>query len=86
MRFSPKAEIGERVVIVRDGEAILAFTGVVSASRRGGLDLDKLPEILRRHGIKPGTPEENAAWKKDISDPAFSREVLGLGDDWDPTR
>lgn len=54
--------------------------------RRGGIDFRRLREIRQKLGIRDQTPEEIAAWEKDFQDPAFSREVLGFGDDRDPAR
>ncbi len=79
------ANIGERIVIARNGESDVELMRCQPEPRRGGIDFRRLREIRQQLGIRDQTPEEIAAWEKDFQDPAFSREVLGLGDDWDPS-
>ena len=80
------AENGEPVFFTRNGERVVRLVRCERARQAGGIAFDKLPQILKDLGVRPQTPEEIAAWEKDFQDPAFSREVLGLGDDWDPSR
>ncbi len=80
------ADIGERVVIARNRAPDIELVRCQPERRRGGIDFGRLREIRQQLGIRDQTPEEIAVWENDFSDPAFSREVLGVGDDWDPTR
>ena len=80
------ANIGERIVIARNGESDVELMRCQRELRRGGIDFRRLREIRQQLGIRDQMPEEIAAWEKDFQDPAFSREVLGLGDDGDPSR
>ena len=80
------AEGGERVFITRNGEPAVQLVRCERTRRAGGIDFDTLRETLNRLGIEQQTPDEIAAWEKDFSDAAFSLEVLGVGDDWDPSR
>ena len=73
-----KAGIGERVVITRSGETLVELERRVSAPHQRGLDLDKLREALRRHGIRPDPPEEVAAMKAAIADSSLSCRGLGV--------
>ena len=74
------AQRGERVVITKYGEPAVEL--VRCRKRRDGIDFDKLEADCRRLGIEEASPEEVAAWKADFEDPAFSRKVLGLDDEW----
>jgi len=42
------------------------------------------PALQKELGIENATLDDE--WMEAFNDPAFSREVLGIGDDWDPTR
>ena len=56
---------------------------LVRCRKRGGIDFDKLEEARRRLGIEGDAPEEEvAAWRAAFQDPAFSRRVLGLVDEF----
>jgi len=78
------AQRGERVTITKNGEPVAELVPATAKSdfwarheeARRKLGLDK---------IKTDYPLDEA-WRERFDDPAFSREVLGLGDDWDPTR
>lgn len=75
------ASIGERVVIVRDGEPPLEFVRREPELRRGGLDLEKWRAALKRHGIEPDPPEEVAAMKAALLDSSLSCRLLGVDPD-----
>ena len=77
------AQRGERVVITKRGEPAVELVACAE-KRRGGLDLKKLREDCERLGIKQVPPEEARKLIAEFDDPAFSREVLGLGDDYEP--
>ena len=75
------AERGEHVTITKNGKAV-AEMGPPTA--RKGRDWEALEQFRKERGWDKLTPE--AVWPAEFDDPAFSREVLGLGDDWDPAR
>lgn len=74
------AERGERVVITKDGEPAVELVRC-GRRRRSSIDFTKLQETRRRLGIREASPEELAGWQTRFEDPAFSRQVLGLGGD-----
>ena len=73
---------GERVVITNRGEPAVELVACPKRKRRGGLDLKKLKEDCIRLGIEQVSPEEARKVIAEFDDPAFSREVLGLPDDY----
>ena len=78
------AQRGERVTITKNGKPVAE---IVAPAVKGDF-WTRLEEARRKLGldkIKPEYPLDEE-WRKRFDDPAFSREVLGLGDDWDPTR
>ena len=76
------AERGERVVITRHG---IPAVELVRCRRRGPIDFDKLEATRRRLGVREASPEELAEWQARFEDPAFSRQVLGLDEDDEPS-
>ncbi len=74
---------GERVVITIRGEPAAELVAYPK-KRRGGLDLKKLTADCERLGIEQLPPDEARKLLAEFDDPAFSREVLGLGDDYEP--
>ena len=74
------AQRGERVVITKRGEPAVEL--VACPKRRGGLDLKKLRADCERLGIKQVPLDEARKLIAEFDDPAFSREVLGLPDDY----
>ena len=78
-----RAERGERVVITKRGEPAAELVACAE-ERRGGLDLKKLREDCERLGIKQVPPDEARRLIAEFDDPAFSREALGLDDDYEP--
>ena len=77
------AQRGERVVITKRGEPAVELVACPK-QRRGGLDLKKLREDCERLGIKQVPAEEARKLIAEFDDPAFSREVLGLDDSYEP--
>ena len=78
-----RAQRGERVVITKRGEPAVELVACPK-ERRGGLDLKKLREDCERLGIKQVPPDEARRLIAEFDDPAFSREVLGLDDSYEP--
>ena len=78
-----RAQRGERVIITKRGEPAVELVACPK-KRRGGLDLKKLREDCERLGIKQVPPDEARRLIAEFDDPAFSREVLGLDDDYEP--
>ena len=74
-------ENGERVVITKNGQPVaeLGPPPVAKESR-----LERMSRVSKELGLDKIKLSDN--WQEEFDDPAFSREVLGLGDDWDPTR
>ena len=76
------AQRGERVVITKRGEPAVELVACPKRKRRGGLDLEKLTADCKRLGIEQLPPDEARKLLAEFDDPAFSREVLGLPDDY----
>ena len=76
------AQRGERVVITKRGAPAVELVACTKRERRGGLDLKKLRADCIRLGIEQVPPEEARKVVAEFDDPAFSREVLGLPDDY----
>ena len=74
------AQRGERVVITKRGEPAVEL--VACPKRRGGIDFEKLEAACKRAGIEQIPPDEARKLFAEFDDPAFSREVLGLPDDY----
>ena len=79
------AERGERVVITRRGEPAVELVACPKRKRRGGINFKRLAETKRRLGLVDDPPEVAREMIEAFHDPAFSREVLGLPDDWPGT-
>ena len=79
------AERGERVVITRRGEPAVELVACPKRKRGGGINFERLAATKRRLGIVDDPPEVAREMIKAFHDPAFSREVLGLDDDWPGT-
>lgn len=75
------AAIGERLVIVRNGQPPLEIERCAPTPRGGGLNLDKWRAALKRHGIKPSPPAEVAAMKAAIADSSLSCRLLGVDEE-----
>jgi antitoxin (DNA-binding transcriptional repressor) of toxin-antitoxin stability system len=75
------AERGEHVVITKNGKPV-AEMGPPAAKK--GLDWDGLERFRKERGWDKLKPEE--VWPSEFDYPAFSRKVLGIGEDWDPAR
>ena len=78
------AERGERVVITRRGEPAVELVACPKR-KRGGINFERLAATKRRLGIVDDPPEVAREMIEAFHDPAFSREVLGLDDDWPGT-
>ena len=76
------AERGERVVITRRGEPAVELIACPKRKRRGGIDFERLEATCKRLGIEQDPPEVAEKMIAAFQDPAFSREVLGLDDDY----
>ena len=75
-----RAQRGERVVITKRGTPVAEL--VACSKKWGGLDLKKLTADCKRLGIEQMPPKEARKLLAEFDDPAFSREVLGLPDDY----
>ena len=79
------AERGERVTITKNGKPV-AELGPPKSRAKKKFDWNELDAVQERLGIpKPPFPPDEE-WRKAFDDPAFSREALGLDDEWEPYR
>ena len=77
------AQRGERVVITKRGEPAAELVACIKKrKRRGGIDFKKLEADCRRLGIEQDSPEVAKEMIAMFHDPALSRKVLGLPDDY----
>jgi prevent-host-death family protein len=74
------AERGEHVTITKNGRAVAQLGP--PPKKKGGLDWDHLDRVGKELGLDKVKLEEG--WQERFDDPAFSRDVMGLGDDWKP--
>ena len=72
-------ERGERVTITKNGKPVAEL---VAPPAKKGFDWERADRVRKELGIKDATLDDE--WMEALNDPAFSREVLGIGDDWDP--
>lgn len=85
-------ERGERVVITRDGVAVAVVKAAEKLPRATPEQVaawwEQNEEARRAAGLDKKTPPFplDEEWRKSFDDPAFSRAVLGLSDDWEPWR
>ena len=78
------AQRGERVVITRYGEPAVELVACPKR-KRGGINFKRLAETRRRLGIVDDPPDVAREMIAALQDPALSRKVLGLDDDWPGT-
>ena len=76
------AQRGERVVITKRGEPAVELVACPKRKRRGGIDFEKLEADCKRLGIEQDPPEVAKEMIAMFHDPALSRKVLGLPDDY----
>ena len=76
------AQRGERVVITKRGEPAVELVACPKKKRRGGIDFKKLEETCERLGIEQDPPEVAKEMIEMFHNPALSRKVLGLPDDY----
>ena len=76
------AQRGERVVITKRGEPAVELVACPKRKRGGGIDFERLEATCKRLGIEQDPPEVAEKMIAAFQDPAFSREVLGLDDDY----
>ena len=79
------AQRGERVVITKRGEPAVELVACPKreAARRSSTSISWTADC-KRLGIEQMPPDEARKLLAEFDDPAFSREVLGLGDDYEP--
>ena len=79
------AQRGDRVVITKHGEPVVELVACPEPQGRPKGDFfARLEAVRKRLGVKDVPLEEARKLIAEFDDPAFSREVLGLGDDWEP--
>ncbi len=81
------AQRGERVTITKNGKPVAELVPPAPAVKKG-FDWEKLEAVRRKLGLDkmPLERELDEKWREEFDDPAWGRELFGLGDDWDPTR
>ena len=79
------AQRGERVVITKYGEPAVELVACPKQKRGGAINFERLAATKRRLGIVDDPPEVAKEMIEAFHDPAFSRKVLGLDDDWPGT-
>ena len=77
------AQRGERVVITKRGEPAVELVAYPK-KRHGGINFEKLEADCKRLGIEQDPPEVAKEMIAMFHNPALSRKVLGLGDDYEP--
>ena len=75
------AQRGDRVVITKRGEPAVELVACPKR-KRGGIDFERLEATCKRLGIEQDPPEVAKEMIAAFHDPALSRRVLGLDDDW----
>jgi prevent-host-death family protein len=84
------AEKGEHVTITKNGKPVAelgpprAEEPPVEESR-----WERLMRVRKEMGLDKIVPDSDLTseeWLEKFNDPAWSRELFGLGDDWDPNR
>ena len=78
------AQRGERVVITKRGEPAVELVACPKRKKPKGDFFARVKEARKRLGIKDVPREEARRLIAEFDDPALSREVLGLGDDYEP--
>ena len=79
------AQRGERVFITKRGEPAVELVACPEPQEKPKGDFfSRLKAARKRLGVKDVPLEEARKLIAEFDDPAFSREVLGLGDDWEP--
>lgn len=76
------AQRGERVTITKNGKPVAEL--VPPTVKKKGFDWERAERVRKELGIEKANLDDE--WMAAFNDPAFSREVLGIGDDWDPAR
>jgi prevent-host-death family protein len=76
------AQRGERVTITKNGKPVAEL--VPPTVKKKGFDWERAERVRKELGIEKANLDDE--WMEAFNDPAFSREVLGIGDDWDPAR
>ena len=79
------AQRGERVVITKYGEPAVELVACPQRRRGGAINFKRLSATKRRLGIVDDPPEVAREMMAALQDPALSRKVLGLDDDWPGT-
>ena len=79
------AQRGDRVVITKRGEPAVELVACPKRKRGGAINFKRLAETKRRLGIVDDPPEVAREMMAALQDPALSRRVLGLDDDWPGT-
>ncbi|WP_404336629.1 type II toxin-antitoxin system Phd/YefM family antitoxin [Sphingomonas sp. MMS12-HWE2-04] len=75
------ARRGELVIITDNGTPIAEIRAPSIAGKKG-LDWEALHRFKMERGLDK---IDRDLWPPEFDDPAFSREVLGLEDDWKPS-
>lgn len=79
-------EKGERVTITKNGQPV-AELGPPAKPEKKGFDWERAERWRKENGFdKYDGPPLDEKWLEEFNDPAWGREIFGLGDDWHPER
>ena len=75
---------GERVTITRNGKAVAELGPPSTEPATHETVWERMARVRREMGLdrQGEVGEFDEEWRREFDDPALSREVLGLGDDW----
>ena len=82
------AEKGEAVTITKNGRPIAELGPPPAVEpKRKGFDFARAEQWRKDHGFdKYDGPPLDEKWLEAFNDPAWGREIFGLGDDWQPDK
>jgi len=75
------AERGEQVIITKNGKPVVEINLIKPSASEGFWERNE--RVRKELGLDK---IDYDPWPEEFDDPAFSREVLGIDDDWDPSR
>lgn len=77
-------ERGERVTITKNGKPVAEMG---PPPKKGGFDWERNERVRKELGLdRPLERPLDEVWLKEFNDPAWGRELFGLGEDWQPGR
>ncbi|MEI9850460.1 MAG: type II toxin-antitoxin system prevent-host-death family antitoxin [Sphingomonas sp.] len=81
------AERGERVTITKNGKPVAELGPPPAAEEPAEGFWERNARVRKEMGFdKPPARPLDDEWLEEFNDPAWGRALLGVGDDWDPSR